>query len=73
MRVKGFHVQEGEDRESRWSLIQYDDGKLYVNFEERFHSGNMKAFMWSIDTFMREESLAKKHLQGLIDRMFDNA
>ena len=71
MKVKGFFVQDGEDRESRWALIQYDDGSLHVNFEDRFHNGNLKAFMWPIDNFMRQDTPAKEHLQALIDRMFD--
>ncbi len=73
MRVKSFHVQEGEDRESRWALVQYDDGSLKVNFEDRFHNGSFQAFIWSIDHFMRADSPAKASLQALIDRMFDHA
>ncbi len=73
MKVKSFHVEEGEDRESRWALVQYDNGSLKVNFEDRLHNGNLEAFIWSIDHFMRVESPARAPLQALVDRMFKDA
>ena len=73
MKVKNFHVQHSNDRESRWALIQYDDGALYVNQEHRLYDGGLKAYMIPIDLFMRESGPAQEHMQTLIDRMFSYA
>lgn len=57
-------------RDSWWFLIQDDDGALYVEHENDDAPEQGKT-RWTINEFMQRGD-AKRELQQLIDRMFEN-
>lgn len=62
-----------EVRDSRWTLIQNDDGTLHVEQEAKYWNGNHRRRIVPINDFMREDGPPPRWLQKLIDRMFDDA
>jgi hypothetical protein len=73
MKVRTICTLEDDLRESRWSLIQYDDGALHVEHHARHHAGRDETRLITINEFMREGGHPAATLQALIDRMFSNA
>jgi hypothetical protein len=73
MRTKVIATHSNEVRDSRWTLVQHDDGSLHVAQEAKYHSDD-KVLTRSvpINDFLRENGPPPRHLQKLIDRMFDD-
>ena len=62
-----------ELRDSRWSLVQNDDGTLHVEQEAEYADGDRKKRTVAINEFMLEAGPPPRALQKLIDRMFADA
>ena len=70
-KVVSHHVNAVRD--SRWTLIQEDDGTLHVEQQASYSDGAQHRRVAPINDFMREVGPPPRALQTLIDRMFDDA
>jgi hypothetical protein len=69
---KEFAHHANEVRESRWRLVQAEDGALYVEQEADYPDIGKKERSVPINDFLREGPAGPpRELQKLIDRMFD--
>ncbi|MGC1305221.1 MAG: hypothetical protein WA840_22865 [Caulobacteraceae bacterium] len=71
MRQKIIADITNNTRQSRWTLIQEDDGSLHIEQEAEYPTGDHKKRIVPINDFMRETGPPSRQLQKLIDRMFD--
>ena len=72
MKKRVFAEHTDETRDSRWTLIQQDDGTLHVEQEAKYPDGNQKRRTVSINEFMLESGPLPRWLQKVIDRMFED-
>jgi hypothetical protein len=59
-------------RNSRWLLLQNDDGTLHVEQVAEYRHGGRQRRVVPINDFMQENGPPPRELQKLIDRMFDD-
>jgi len=73
MRKRIFAEHTNEIRDSRWTLIQRDDGTLHVEHEAKYLDGDQKRRTVPINEFLLEGGPPPRVLQKVIDRMFEDA
>ena len=72
MKTKVIASHTSSQRDSRWYLIQKDDGTLHVGRESDSQGERIEREV-PLNDFMREGAGTLAELQNLIDRMFNGA